>query len=48
MVRVRVSKEEEVRVRVFTLIPYQNFREKDLKELMIPLSTLIMHRQLPI
>jgi len=39
MVRVRVF--EETRVKVFARIPYQNFRVKNLRELMILPSTLI-------
>ena len=40
MVRVRVYEEEEGRVRIFALILYQR---KYLRELMIPLSTLIIY-----
>ena len=39
MARLRVPEEEEARFRAFALILYQNFRGKDLRELIPPPNT---------
>ena len=42
MTKVRVSEEEEeVRVRVFALIPYKDLKEKDLRGLISPLRVQV-------